>query len=166
MSATRDVRPSSGVERGVNRLLAAIREDVAAHGRIVELLEGQENAVASRMDGGFREATEALERELSRAPLRAERRTRAFGALADALGVSRGALTLTSAVERLGEAGDALARERDRLRDAAGEVKRRNLRVAALVRMHREVTRDLLQLVLGTEEASVHDGGTLIDAEV
>ena len=77
------------------------------------------------------------------------------------------ALTLGSIVDRLGDAGAPLAQERERLRDVVLDVQRVNRRVAALIRMHREVTRDILNSVLGEGSGTLpFEGGTLIDAEV
>ena len=154
-------------QRYTGRLLAAVREEVAAHGRIAELLALQEAAVVAPGSDAFRAATEKLEGELARAPHRTAKREKTIADLGAHFGVAPGALTLTSLAERLGEAGGALAAERDRLQAAALETRRRTRRVNALVRMHREVTAELLQVVLGTDgEEDVRSGGTLIDAEV
>lgn len=165
-----DTSTDTGTEarrRQAGRLLASLRDEVAAQERIAALLERQEQTVVSPSSDLFREATEALEAELGRAPHRATKRERVLRDLAELFGVARSALTITSLVERLGPAGDALRVERGRLESTVLEVQRRTRRVNALVRMHREVTRDLLQVVLGTEEGGdVHAGGTLIDAEV
>lgn len=167
------------VKKHENRLLAAVREDIAAHERILEILAEQEASVRRPADERFQEATAALERELSRVPQRKIRRDRALKGLAEHFGVAASALTIGSIVERLREApgeglgeglGDddsALARDRERLRELAIEVKRSNRRVATLVRIHRQVTRELIQVVLGPSDGSdVHAGGSLIDAEV
>ncbi len=166
MTSAETRAPGAELERRMNRLLAALREDVAAQQRIVEFLTRQERAVAAPSEDSFGAATTSLERELARSPFRAEKRNRSLRSMAEGLGVPASAMTLTSAAERMGDAGAPLLVERDRLRAVAGEVRRRNLRVAALVRMHRDVTRDLLQIVLGKDGANVHEGGTLIDAEV
>lgn len=153
--------------RHVNRVIAVMREEIAAHGRLHELLQRQEESVRAPGSEPFRDATVALEAELARTPRRATKRAEALADLAAILGVPRGAITLTSAAERLGDEGAALSVCRDELRDAAQETKRRTLRVSALVRLHREVTRELLQAVLGAPEGEdVLSGGTLIDAEV
>ena len=153
--------------RYAGRLLAAVREETAAHGRIVELLARQEEHVTRPGTEEFRSATEALEAELARVPHRAKKRRQIMKDLAGAFGVSSKAMTLGSAAERLGERGAPLAAARDELQAVALETRRRTLRVSALVRMHREVTRDLLQVVLGGDDNhDVTEGGTLIDAEV
>ena len=60
-----------------------------------------------------------------------------------------------------------LAAERAQLIEVSTEVGRRNRRMATLVRLHRQVTRELIQVVLGPEDGGdVHAGGSLIDAEV
>lgn len=153
--------------RHANRVVAVMREEIAAHGRLHELLGRQQASVTAPGSDEFREATVALEAELARAPHRVKKRTQALADLAGILGVAKGALTLSSAVERLGDDGAMLAQCRDELQACTEETRRRTLRVAALVRLHREVTRELLQVVLGAPEGDdVLDGGTLIDAEV
>lgn len=155
------------VKKHENRLIAAVREDIAAHERILEILGEQEASVRRPADERFQEATAALERELSRVPQRKIRRDRALKGLAAHFGVTSTALTIGSIVERLGDENSALARDRQRLRELAEEVKRCNRRVATLVRLHRQVTRELIQVVLGPSDGSdVHAGGSLIDAEV
>ncbi len=150
-----------------NRLLVAIREDVAAHQRVAELLRCQEESVIRPADTEFREATESLEQELERLPFRKAQRDRILKDLGTAFGIAPSLLTLPSVAERLGPAGAALLNERDRLRVIVAEVQRLNRRVAALVRMHREVTREILNAVLGDDTGrELLDGGTLIDAEV
>ena len=68
---------------------------------------------------------------------------------------------------RLGADGELLAAERTRLIEVCADVCRRNRRMATLVRLHRQVTRELIQVVLGPEDGGdVHEGGSLIDAEV
>ena len=159
----------SGVpsDKHVNRLVAVAREEVASQERIAALLERQEASVRRPGDEEFQAATAALETELAGAPQRASRRDRALRDLAAELRVAPSALTIGSVVERLGDRGAALAIERDRLRDAAREVQRRNRRVATLVRLHRQVTKELIQVVLGPSDGGdVHSGGSLIDAEV
>jgi len=159
------------VKKHENRLLAAVREDIAAHERILGILVEQEASVRRPADERFQEATAALERELSRVPQRKIRRERALKGLAERFGVAASALTIGSIVDRLrkrlGDEDSALARDRERLRELAIEVKRCNRRVATLVRLHRQVTRELIQVVLGPSDGSdVHAGGSLIDAEV
>lgn len=150
-----------------NRLLVAVREDVAAHERVLALLQQQEATITRPSDPLFRDATEALELELERLPFRKGQRDRTLKDLGRAFGVEPSALTLGSIAERLGAAGAPLVIERSRLRDAIVEVQKVNRRVAALIRMHRDVTREILNSVLGDGSGSrALDGGTLIDAEV
>lgn len=158
---------SADSRRLCNRLLAAVREDVAAHERVLKLLQQQEQAVTRPSDPEFLRATEALELELERLPFRKGQRDRTLKDLGRAFGVEPSALTLGSIAERLGSAGAPLALERTRLRDVILEVQKVNRRVAALIRMHRDVTREILNAVLGGADGSAPlDGGTLIDAEV
>ena len=158
---------SDDLKKQRNRLLAAVREDIAAHERILVILDAQEIHVRRPADDAFQQATAALERELSRVPQRKSRRERVLRDLAAHFGVSTSALTIGSICERLGTDGTALAQDREKLLELATEVKRRNRRVATLVRVHRQVTRELIQVVLGpTDGGDVHAGGSLIDAEV
>ncbi len=153
--------------RYAGRLLAAVRDETAAHLRLIDLLRSQEANVTRPGNDAFRAATDGLQAELARVPHRAKKRAQILKDLAGVFGVSVKALTIGSAVERLGDRGVALGAARTELQAAAIETRRLTLRVGALVRMHREVTRDLLQVVLGGDEQhDVAGGGTLIDAEI
>ena len=157
---------STGTNR-VNRLVIAIREEVASHEKIVELLTVQEGSIRNPAGEAFQAATLELEVELKRSAGRTARRERALAELAAELGVAPGVATIGSMVERLGADGELLAAERARLIDVGADVRRRNRRMATLVRLHRQVTRELIQVVLGPEDGGdVHEGGSLIDAEV
>ena len=159
---------TEGAKRQRGRLVAVVRDEIAAHERLDALLAKQEASVARPSSDAFREATLAIEAELARAPHRTQKRESALKAIGAALGVAGAALTLTSLAERFG-GGDALRDERDRLQSIALQTQARTRKVAALVRVHREVTRELLQSALGDEDeprGDVLSGGTLIDAEV
>ncbi|MGD2016501.1 MAG: flagellar export chaperone FlgN [Planctomycetota bacterium] len=157
---------STGTNR-VNRLVIAIREEVASHEKIVELLTVQEGSIRNPAGEAFQAATLELEVELKRSAGRTARRERALAELAAELGVAPGVATIGSMVERLGADGELLAAERTRLIEVGADVRRRNRRMATLVRLHRQVTRELIQVVLGPEDGGdVHEGGSLIDAEV
>lgn len=158
---------SADLERALHRLVASVREDIAAHERIAEILGRQESSVRRPSSDEFTRATADLQAELGGAPARTARRDRALSGVAGVLGVPPFATTLGSVVLRAGDRGTALAQDRERLRELADEVDRRGRRVATLVRLHRQVARDLLQVVLGQEDGEdVHAGGSLIDAEV
>ena len=169
------MRPAPTAQRGAtgqarklsNRLLVAIRDDVAAHDRVGALLRAQEASVVRPADPAFRSATESLESELERLPFRTSQRDRIIRDLGAEFGIEPSTLTLRSIAERLGSGGQPLLIEGARLRASVKEVQRLNRRVAALVRMHREVTREILNTVLGDGSGrEILDGGTLIDAEV
>ena len=160
---------TEGAKRQLGRLVAVVRDELAAHERLAALLAQQEASVARPRSDAFREATLAIEAELARAPHRTQKRETALKAIGAELGVAGAALTLTSLAERFGAGGDALRDERDRLQSIALRTQARTRKVAALVRVHREVTRELLQSALGDEDeprGDVLSGGTLIDAEV
>lgn len=151
----------------VNRLVIAIREEVATQRRILELLNAQEGSIRQPAGPAFKTATEELEVQLKRSSQRTARRERAVVALAEEFGVAPSAATVGSLVERLGVDGELLAVERAHLIEVSGEIGRLNRRMATLVRLHRQVTRELIQVVLGPEDGGdVHAGGSLIDAEV
>lgn len=153
--------------RYAGRLLAAVRDETAAHGRLIGFLSQQEEFVTRPGTEEFRTATDGLQAELARVPHRAKKRAQIMKDLAAVFEVSPKAMTLGTAAERLGPRGAALEAAAQELKAVAVETRRRTLRVSALVRMHREVTRDLLQLVLGGDEnRDVAGGGTLIDAEI
>ncbi|MFT6107180.1 MAG: hypothetical protein ACJA2W_000083 [Planctomycetota bacterium] len=150
-----------------NRLLVTIRDDVAAHDRVATRLRAQEASVVRPSDPVFREATSALESELERLPFRTNQRERIIRDLGKEFAIEPSTLTLRSIAERLGPAGRPLLAEGERLRTSVKEVQRLNRRVAALIRMHRDVTREILNSVLGDGSGrNLLDGGTLIDAEV
>lgn len=151
----------------LNRLVIAIREENVSHQQILELLGVQEESIRRPASEAFKAATEELEVELKRNAQRTARRERAVVALAVELGVAPSAATVGSLAERLGPDGALLAAERAQLIELSQEVGRLNRRMATLVRLHRQVTRDLIQVVLGSEDGGdVHAGGSLIDAEV
>ena len=74
--------------RHANRVVAIMREEIAAHGRLHELLGRQEASVTAPGSEEFRDATIGLEAELARAPHRVSKRTQALADLAEALGVA------------------------------------------------------------------------------
>jgi hypothetical protein len=145
----------------------AIREENASHRQMLALLKIQEGSIRRPSSEAFKAATEELEVELKRNAQRRARRERAVVALAGELGVAPSAATVGSLVERLGPDGALLSEERAQLIELSREVGDLNRRMATLVRLHRQVTRDLIQVVLGAEDGGdVHAGGSLIDAEV
>ena len=151
----------------VNRLVVAIREEIASHRQVLALLRTQEGAIRQPAGDSFRGATRDLEVELKRCAQRSSLRERAVVALATEFGVASSAATGGSLAERLGSDGDLLRAERSALIEVAKEVGQQNRRMATLVRLHRQVTRELIQVVLGPEDGGdVHAGGSLIDAEV
>ncbi|MEM8710372.1 MAG: hypothetical protein AAGG01_05430, partial [Planctomycetota bacterium] len=121
------------LRRITNRLIVSLREDVAAHRRVKDLLGIQEVSVTRPSSAEFREATEALERELERLPFRSAQRDRHLKDLGSALGVQATSLTLASAAERLGsELGELLLVERETLLRVVEEVSQANRRVAVV----------------------------------
>ena len=108
---------STGTNR-VNRLVIAIREEVASHEKIVELLTVQEGSIRNPAGEAFQAATLELEVELKRSAGRTARRERALAELAAELGVAPGVATIGSMVERLG-ADDEMFSPSQTLRDLA-----------------------------------------------
>ena len=98
---------STGTNR-VNRLVIAIREEVASHEKIVELLTVHEGSIRNPAGEAFQAATLELEVELKRSAGRTARRERALAELAAELGVAPGVATIGSMVERLGADGAAV----------------------------------------------------------
>jgi hypothetical protein len=88
-------------------------------------------------------------------------------ALANVWGVAPATLTLGSIVQRVGDEGRRLARQREDLQHAAGSVARQSQRNGLVARLHQRVTSQVLQAVLvdGGDGASLTEGGTLINAE-
>ena len=115
----------------VNRLVIAIREEVATQRRILELLNAQEGSIRQPAGPAFKTATEELEVQLKRSSQRTARRERAVVALAEEFGVAPSAATVGSLVERLGVDGELLAVERAHLVEVSGEIGRLNRRISS-----------------------------------
>jgi hypothetical protein len=151
----------------LRQLEAHVQEEIGAQGRVLAALEAQGEALRSHDSARIVEATAALDREILAQARRAERRTELLTALANVWGVAPATLTLGSIVQRVGDEGRRLARQRDDLQHAAGSVARQSQRNGLVARLHQRVTSQVLQAVLvdGGDGASLTEGGTLINAE-
>ena len=148
-------------------LTAWAREECEAQAHALQVLEAQERAVRSRDLPAVEAASDDVRALGPRGMARARRRDQLLGQLAKAWEVPREALTLGSVVERLGDDAEELRQLRQELRDRASEVLRASRRVGVLVSAFRRVSGEVVEMLL-TEEggAPLHEGGSLVDAEV
>jgi len=151
----------------INRLEACIQEELQARERTLDLLTQQEEAIVGNRSEKLAEATRVLERELLSNVDRSARRDEVFRCLGRLWGVPQSALTLSSIAERVGPGSERIRGLRDKLRDRTAEVVRRNRRIAALTRLHRQLVQDVLGVLFqeAAQAAPLSGAGTLIDAE-
>lgn len=148
-------------------LTAWAREECEAQEQTLKVLEAQERAVRSRDLQAVEAASDEVRALGPRGMARARRRDQLLGHLAKAWEVPREALTLGSVVERLGDDAKELSQLRQELRDSSSKVLRASRRVGVLVREFRRVSGEVVEMLLtGDGSAPLHEGGSLIDAEV
>ena len=150
----------------LRQLEAYVQEEIGAQGRTLALLGAQEDALRSRDPHKITSSTQQLERELSSAPRRAQRRQELLAAFARAWDLAPCTLTLSSVVDRAGEEGERLARQRNELRAVTANVARQSRRVAAIARYHESFATDVLQVLIAVDGGAPFEaGGVLVDAE-
>lgn len=141
------------------------REELAAQGRLLAVLEAQERAIAANDTQALVESGAAVQAELATGPTRERRRRALTQALAAQWAVPKDALTLGVIAERAASDGidtAALRKLRGELRDVSARVLRRGRRIAALARYHQGFLNELLQLL--DRNAEGNRGATLVDA--
>lgn len=149
-----------------NLLEVNVLEELASKGQALELIEAQEQAVASNDVEAFTAANEQLKKLVEADGRRANKREVLMRQLADIWQVAADAQTLGSVATRLGEDGLRLSELRGELRSKVAEVIKRNRRLSALLGMHRRLNRDILQVVLGAERGTEPtSAGTLVNAQ-
>lgn len=153
--------------RGLLRQLeGCVQEEIGAQGRVAERLEAQAAALRTGDPVVLASTTAELERELSGAPARAERRAALVRVLAGSWGVDSRSLRLSSIAMRAGSEGGRLERLRGELRAATARTARTTRRNALVARLHQrawgEVLEGALAVVAGDEALP---GGQLVDAE-
>jgi hypothetical protein len=139
------------------------REETSAQKRRLALLERQVEAVKSNRSVDLESALADLERELEAQGPRDLRRLQALVELARHWSCDARALTLGSVSERAGDEGRKLGSLRGELREATAAVLRENRRLAALVRVHRQLVEEVLAGVAAGAGAGAD--GRLVDAE-
>jgi hypothetical protein len=150
----------------LRQLEAYIQEEIGAQQRLLALLGSQERALVAGVPAEIAAATQKLERELHALPQRARRRSELLDALAKTWNVAPRALTLASVIERVGDDGDRLRRQRSELRNCAGQVARATRRNAFNARAQERVNGEMLQAVLAAgSNAPLATSGALVDAE-
>ena len=163
---------------------ACVRADLDGQKRTLSLLEQQ---IESLHEGGreeLEESTRDIQAEEIRAIERARRRERLLQALASHWAIAMGSVTLSSVVQRL-EAETSTRGQAARLRELNTELRhtttvvaRTGRKLAALIRVRRQVLADALTLLLSEADDAVSVSesrsvaaprikkGALIDAEV
>ena len=154
------------VRATLRQLEGCVQEEIGAQARAAERLEAQALALRSGDSAELCARTAELERELSAAPARAERRAGLLRALAQAWGVAPASLSLASIALRAGAEGRRLDKLRGELRLAAARSARQMRRNALAARLHQRAWREIREGALraaGGDEAL--PGGQLVDAE-
>lgn len=151
----------------LRQLEAHVQEEIGAQSRVLAALEAQGEALRSHESARIVTATAALDSEIAAQARRTERRNELLASLATAWGLPAGTLTLGSIVQRVGDEGRRLARQRDELAETVGNVARQSRRNGLVARLHQRVTSEVLQAVLveSGSEAVLAEGGALVDAE-
>jgi len=151
----------------LRQLEAHVQEEIGAQSRVLAALEALREALRSHESARIVTATAALDSEIAAQARRTERRNELLASLATAWGLPAGTLTLGSIVQRVGDEGRRLARQRDELAETVGNVARQSRRNGLVARLHQRVTSEVLQAVLveSGSEAVLAEGGALVDAE-
>ena len=150
----------------LRQLEAYVQEEIGAQGRVLAALDRQGEALRSHEPVRILESTRALDLEIEAQARRSGRRAALIEGLATAWGVAPSSLTLGSIVQRIGDEGARLTRQRDELRRATGEVAKQSRRNGMVARFQHKIASDVLQAVLVPEgQGSLDEGGTLVDAE-
>jgi hypothetical protein len=150
----------------LRQLEAYVQEEIGAQGRVLAALDQQGAALRSHEPARILESTKALDVEIEAQMRRSSRRTALIEGLAQAWGVAPSSLSLGSIVQRIGDEGARLARQRDDLKRAAGEVAKKSRRNGMVARFQHKIASDVLQAVLVPDgQGSLEEGGTLVDAE-
>ncbi len=151
----------------LRQLEAHVQEEIGAQSRVLAALEAQGEALRSHESARIVAATSTLDAEIMAQARRTERRNELLSALAVAWGLPAATLTLGSIVQRVGDEGRRLARQREELAATVGNVTRQSRRNGLVARLHQRVTSEVLQAVLveSGNSAVLAEGGVLVDAE-
>jgi hypothetical protein len=151
----------------LRQLEAHVQEEIGAQSRVFAALEAQGEALRSHESARIVAATSTLDAEIMAQARRTERRNELLSALAAAWSLPTGTLTLGSIVQRVGDEGRRLARQREELAATVGNVARQSRRNGLVARLHQRVTSEVLQAVLveSGDNAVLAEGGALVDAE-
>ena len=151
----------------LRQLEAHVQEEIGAQSRVLAALEAQGEALRSHESARIVAATSTLDAEIMAQARRTERRNELLSALAAAWSLPTGTLTIGSIVQRVGDEGRRLARQREELAATVGNVARQSRRNGLVARLHQRVTSEVLQAVLveSGDNAVLAEGGALVDAE-
>lgn len=150
----------------LRHLEACTQEDLCAQTRIRELLAQQSAALTTRNTESIEETTDELDRELDAGLHRVTRRGQLIDGFASIWGIPGSALSLSSIAERYGPGSEKLMELRTQLRTATTEVMEAGRRNAALIRMHREVVHEVMDVLFGEGGKNPLDvEGSLVNAE-
>jgi hypothetical protein len=150
----------------LRQLEAHLQEELGAQERLRSLLADQEPALAEGRAPDVVACAARFEAELALARPRTERRRILLAALERAWRMEPGALDLGRIVERAGEDGARLARQRTELRRSVADVQRRARRCARAAAGQSAVLSQALELLVGARAGSDADpSGCLVDRE-
>lgn len=154
----------------LRRLESYLQLEIGVQSNLLACLDIQVTALKTGTADEILEATEALGLEFRTMDARAKERGDILRSLAQHFGVEPETLTLSSIVERFGEAARGVAQQRLQLRELAGQVVRRSRRTSALARAHGQVLGAALEQTLqqnlpDSGGARLEEGGALVNAE-
>jgi hypothetical protein len=150
----------------LKQLEAYVQEEIGAQGRTLALLGAQDEALRSGEPHKVAASTEALEREMRSAPSRARRRGELLAGFAALWNLAPHTLTLSSIVDRSGDQGERLGRQRDELRAVVAKISRQARRNSTAARFHERFASEVLHVLLAVDGSkSIEAGGVLVDAQ-
>ncbi len=157
------------LKRLLIRTQAWVQEEIAAQGRLHEILGRQEEAIRTGSTETVMECGAALEAEIAKTPVRDRRRRELLIGFAHHFDVPADTLTLTSIATRAAEEGvdsSTLTALRDELRTRVAAVVGRSRRIAGIAHYHRGLLGDVIKtLADGTDKAGTQPAGVLVDEE-
>jgi hypothetical protein len=149
---------------GWRELEAHVQEEINGQSRLAALLEAQSRAIRTDDAAGVAASTAAIEAELEALAARSHKRAALLDALARDWCVAAPTLTLSRVIQRAGDHGERLARQRDELARVSSEVTRRARTAAAAARIHRDFAADVVRAWIGSEAGAPAPAGALVDA--
>lgn len=154
----------------LRRLESYLQLEIGVQSNLLACLDVQATALTTGTADEILAATESLGLEFRTMDARSKERSDILRSLGQHFGVEAGTLTLSSIVERLGEAAQGIAQQRIQLRELAGQVVRKSRRTSALARAHGQILGSALEQTLqqnlpDSGGARLEEGGALVNAE-